>query len=699
MKLNGLSAIRGVLASGIAIPMALMTVLVLMVVPVPPIALDVLFTFNIALSLVVLLVTVYTPRPLDFAVFPSVLLIATLLRLSLNVASTRIVLLNGHTGQEAAGRVIEAFGDFVARGDYTVGFVVFIILIIINFVVVTKGAGRVSEVSARFTLDAMPGKQMAIDADLNAGLLDQEQARERRREIAEEADFYGAMDGASKFVRGDAVAGVFILIVNIVGGLIIGTANHSMPFVDALERYGLLTIGDGLAAQLPSLLLSTATAILVTRVSRTVNMGDQFSSQVFGSAKALGLAASIMGVLGLIPGMPQLVFIGLSGSLAFLAWRSHKAQTEEAAREAADKPEAPPQAPSELGWDDIEGPDTLGIEVGYKLIPLLEKGQGGPLLARIKGIRKKLSRELGFLIQPVHIRDNLELTPNSYRIKVLGVPVAQAEILPERHLAIDPGETVARIDGIATKDPAFGLDGLWIDGSKVQEAQTLGYTVVDSATVIATHLSRIIFDHAPELMGFDEAQKLLDRLGDKSPKLVEDLVPKALPMYAIVKVLKNMLRERVSILDMRTVAETLTEKAASSQDPDVLTEYVRESLGRAIVQKINGMEAELPLITLEPKLERILLDSVGSPGTGPGTIEPELAERLQNMVRTAADNQEMRGAPAILAVSPEIRRWLSRLLRPLVPNLHVLAFTEIPEDKRVRIAMNIGSEPALGYAG
>ncbi len=683
------------LLRGVAIPVALMTIVVLMVLPVPALMLDVLFTFNITLALIVLLVTVYTPRPLDFAIFPSLLLIATLLRLSLNVASTRIVLLKGHSGPDAAGEVINAFGNFVARGNYTVGFVVFVILVVINFVVVTKGAGRVSEVSARFTLDAMPGKQMAIDADLNAGILDQDQARDRRREISEEADFYGAMDGASKFVRGDAVAGLIILAINMVGGLVIGTQNHEMSFIDAMQRYGLLTIGDGLAAQLPSLLLSTATAILVTRVSRSSSMEEQFSSQLFGNPVTLGLAALIIGSLGVIPGMPQGVFLTLALALGGVAWISRQRQKARLAETASSGPEEPKPAPVELGWEDIERPDTLAIEVGYKLISLLKNDRGGPLLARIKGIRKKLSRELGFLVQPVRIHDNLELAPNAYRIKVHGVPIAQAEVLPERHLAIDPGEIVSPIEGIAAKDPAFGLDGLWIDGSQVAEAQSLGYTVVDSATVIATHLSRIIFDHSAELLGFEEAQKLLDRLAETSPKLVEDLVPKSLPMFALVKVLKNLLRERVSIRDVRTIAESLTERAASSQDPDILTEGVRETLARAIVQKINGLEQELALITLDPQLERILLDSKGSPGNGPGTVEPELVDRLQNMVRNAAENQEMRGSPAVLAVSPALRHWLSRLLRPLIPSLHVLAFTEIPDDKRVRIALNVGPETLL----
>ncbi|MFK7955645.1 MAG: flagellar biosynthesis protein FlhA [Lysobacterales bacterium] len=696
--MNPMETIKSFLAQGIAIPIALVTIMVLMVVPVPSIILDLLFTFNIALGLLVLMITVYSARPLDFGVFPSLLLIATLLRLSLNIASTRIVLMNGHEGGDAAGQVIQAFGNFVAGGNYTVGFVVFVILVLINFVVVTKGAGRVSEVSARFTLDAMPGKQMAIDADLNAGILDQEQARVRRQEIAQEADFYGSMDGASKFVRGDAIAGVFILLINLVGGIVIGATSHGLDIGTALQNYGLLTIGDGLAAQLPSLLLSTATAILVTRVSHPTSMGEQFSKQVLGSSQSMYIVAVILAVLGLIPGMPTMVFLVLAVAVAGAAWQTQRARKTEAAEKAAEAlPE--PLAPSELSWDDIERPDVLGIEVGYKLIPLLDSGKGGPLLSRIKGIRKKLSKELGFLIQPVHIRDNLELPPTAYRVRVLGVPVAQAEIIPDRHFAINPGEATLPIEGVAARDPAFNLDGYWIEASRVQEVQSLGYTVVDAPTVIATHLSRIIFDHAPDLMGFEEAQMLLDRLSDHAPKLAEDLVPNAVPMFALVKVLKNLLSERVAIKDMRTIAEALTENAPNSQDPGALTEAVRASLSRAIVQKINGLEPELDLITLETNLERILLESISGGAAGTAAPEPELTEKLQTMIRSAAENQERKGQPAVLVVSPALRQWMARLLRPVMPSLHVLSFQEIPDDKRIRIVTNIGSAQGALEAG
>jgi len=671
-------------------PVALITVLLLMIVPIPPLALDTLFTFNIALSLVLLMVTVYSPRPLDFAIFPSLLLVSTLLRLSLNVASTRIVLLKGHEGPDAAGRVIQSFGNFVAGGNYTVGFVVFAILVIINFVVVTKGAGRVSEVSARFALDAMPGKQMAIDADLNSGLIDQNQARKRRLEIAQEADFYGSMDGASKFVRGDAVAGIFILLINIFGGLIIGVTSHHLAVGEALQLYGLLTIGDGLVAQLPSLLLSTGTAILVTRASHTESMGEQFSNQVLSSTRALSITAIILATLGLVPGMPGTTFLALALATAVIAWRSWQRQQQMLKKQAADNPPEPPHSSNELGWDDIDRTDALAIEVGYKLISLLDEKQGGTLLARIKGIRKKLSRELSFLIQPVHIRDNLELPANAYRISINGVPIAQAEVLTDRHLAINP-DSLLPIDGITTKDPAFGLDALWIEPSRVPEAQALGYTVVDPATVIATHLSRIINDHCADLLGYEETQFLLDRLAESSPKLIEDLIPNAVPMIVVVKVLKNLLREHVSIADLRTIAEILTERGARGQDPDVLTEAVREGLGRSIVQKINGLEGELQLITMEPELERILLDSINSSDAGQPSLEPDLANRLQQMVSSASRTQEGKGIAPVLAVSPQLRSWMSRMLRPLVPSLHVLAFTEIPDDKRIRIALNIGS--------
>ncbi|MBK1690703.1 flagellar biosynthesis protein FlhA [Ectothiorhodospira mobilis] len=682
--------------SGLGAPLLLMALLAMMVIPLPPLALDLLFTFNIALSLVVIMVAVYTPRPLEFAVFPTVLLVATLLRLALNVASTRVILLEGHTGTAAAGNVIQAFGDFVVGGNYAVGLVVFTILVIINFVVVTKGAGRVSEVSARFTLDAMPGKQMAIDADLNAGLISQDEARRRRDEVAQEADFYGSMDGASKFVRGDAIAGILILFINIIGGLVIGTLQQDMSVGDAATNYVLLTIGDGLVAQIPSLLLSSATAIIVTRVSSAQDMGQQVLSQLFGASRALYVAAGIIGLLELVPGMPNLVFLSLA---ILMAASGYLMQQQRAAAELAESRQmeaeaapAPSPETKELTWDDVPPVDLVGLEVGYRLIPLVDRSQGGQLMGRIKGVRRKLSQELGFLIQPVHIRDNLDLGPNQYRITLMGVTVGEGEVFPDRELAINPGQVFGEIKGTPTKDPTFGLDALWIAPSQREEAQGLGYTVVDAGTVIATHLSQILKDHAHELLGHEEVQHLLDTLAKHSPKLVENLVPKTLSLGVILKVMQNLLAEQIPIRDMRTIAETLAEHGVRSQDPDVLTAAVRGALARSIVQNIVGTAPELPLIAIDPSLEQILQKSVqGTSGGGLG-MEPGLAERLQRSISEAADRQERAGEPAVLVVSPDIRPWMARWLRSAVRGLHVLAYTEIPDNKQIRVVATVGRE-------
>ncbi|MFP4684049.1 MAG: flagellar biosynthesis protein FlhA, partial [Ectothiorhodospira sp.] len=590
--------LRNINRSGLGAPVLLMALLAMMVIPLPPLALDLLFTFNIALSLVVIMVAVYTPRPLEFAVFPTVLLVATLLRLALNVASTRVILLEGHTGTAAAGNVIQAFGDFVVGGNYAVGLVVFAILVIINFVVVTKGAGRVSEVSARFTLDAMPGKQMAIDADLNAGVISQEEARRRREEVTQEADFYGSMDGASKFVRGDAIAGILILFINIIGGLVIGTLQHDMSVSDAATNYVLLTIGDGLVAQIPALLLSSATAIIVTRVSAAQDMGQQVLSQLFGAPRALYVSAAIIGLLGLVPGMPNVVFLSLAalmGASGYLMRQQRvAAEAAEARQMEAEAPAPPSPETKELTWDDVPPVDLVGLEVGYRLIPLVDRSQGGQLMGRIKGVRRKLSQELGFLIQPVHIRDNLDLGPNQYRITLMGVTVGEGEVFPDRELAINPGQVFGEIKGTPTKDPTFGLDALWIAPSQREEAQGLGYTVVDAGTVIATHLSQILKDHAHELLGHEEVQHLLDTLAKHSPKLVENLVPKTLSLGVVLKVMQNLLSEQIPIRDMRTIAETLAEHGPRSQDPDVLTAAARVALSRSIVQNILGTAPELP---------------------------------------------------------------------------------------------------------
>lgn len=678
--------------NGLGAPILIMVILAMLVLPLPPFLLDMLFTFNIALSLIVLLVVVYALRPLDFAVFPSFLLVATLLRLSLNVASTRVVLLDGHNGGDAAGKVIEAFGAFVIGGNYAVGLVVFSILIIINFVVVTKGAGRVSEVSARFTLDAMPGKQMAIDADLNAGLLTQDEARDRRAEISQEADFYGSMDGASKFVRGDAIAGILILLINIVGGLGVGVLQHDLAFSQAMEYYTLLTIGDGLVAQIPGLLLSTATAIIVTRVNSNQDMGEQVSLQVLSNPKALAIAGAIIGVLGLIPGMPNLVFMSLAGALGYVAYLMHKKQQQaELTPVELDSPvQALPDEPKELSWDDVAPVDMIGLEVGYRLIPLVDKTQGGELMSRIKGVRKKLSQELGFLIPSVHIRDNLDLAPNVYRLTLMGVNIGEVEIHPDRELAINPGQVFGDIQGIATKDPAFGLDAVWVDSSQKDQAQTMGYTVVDPGTVVATHLSQIIQTHAHELLGHEEVQQMLDTLKKSAPKLVEDLVPETISLGTVVKVLQNLLQENIPVRDMRTIAETLIEHGRSSQDAGALTAAVRIALGRSIVQKISGLDSELSVITLDPDLERLLQQSLQASEDGSAGLEPGLAERMINALQESTQKLEMEGKSAVLLVSGFLRPWLAHFVRHSISTLNVLSYNEIPEDRQVRVVGSVG---------
>ncbi|HID81275.1 MAG TPA: flagellar biosynthesis protein FlhA [Chromatiales bacterium] len=689
---NLIKTISEMTRNGLGAPLLVIIILAMMIVPMPAIGLDLLFTFNIALSLVVLMVTVYTLRPLEFSSFPTVLLVATMLRLALNIASTRVVLLEGHTGAAAAGNVIESFGEFVIGGNYAVGLVVFAILVIINFVVVTKGAGRVSEVTARFTLDAMPGKQMAIDADLNAGLIDQDQARKRREDVAQEADFYGSMDGASKFVRGDAVAGLLILFINLIGGLAIGIGQHDLSFSVAAENYTLLTIGDGLVAQIPSLLLSMATAIIVTRVSSSQDMGEQIIGQMFSDRRALVITAVVIGMLGLLPGMPNVVFLGFAGLAGGYAWWSSKQTKVEVieAEEILEEDSLPEQ--KDLSWDDVRSVDIIGLEVGYRLIPLVDARQGGKLLDRIKGVRRKLSEELGFLVHAVHIRDNLDLPPGRYRITLLGVAEGEADIHPDRELAINPGNVFGELNGIATKDPAFGMDALWIEPAQRDHAQTLGYTVVDAGTVIATHLSKVLQEHAGDLLGHEEVQQLLDKLAQSNPKLVEDLVPKTLPLSMVVKVLQNLLTEGIPVRDMRTIAETLAEQAVNSQDADTLTAMVRVALRRMITRQINGLDDELPVITLDPELEQILLQSLQSGTEGGLGLEPGLAERLYQSLAESAQRQEVSGEAAVLLVSPQLRPWLARLIRHTVPTLKVLAYNEIAESKQLKVIANIGNE-------
>jgi flagellar biosynthesis protein FlhA len=711
--------------ANIGIPILLVGMLGMMTLPVPPFLLDLLFTFNIAISLVVLLVCIYSMRPMEFAIFPTVLLVATLLRLALNVASTRVVLLEGHEGGDAAGKVIEAFGEVVIGGNYAVGLVVFAILMIINFVVVTKGAGRVSEVSARFTLDAMPGKQMAIDADLNAGIIDQQGAKTRREEVAQEADFYGSMDGASKFVRGDAVAGLLILAINIIGGLSIGIVQHGLEFSDAMQKYSLLTIGDGLVAQIPSLLLSTAAAIMVTRVSTTQDMSSQIFDQMFVEPKALYIAAGILIVMGLVPGMPHVAFLGLGTCTAVGAWYFDKKRKEAAveaydgpmprrsspgggaaalqdaiANQATDALPAPnassEQSTPELGWDDVTAVDVIGLEVGYRLIPLVDKSQGGQLLGRIKGVRKKLSQELGFLMPSVHIRDNLDLMPNVYRITLMGVNIAEAEIHPDRELAINPGQVFGKIEGIEGKDPAFGLDAIWIEAGQKDHAQTMGYTVVDSSTVVATHLNQVLQKHANELIGHEEVQQWLDQLTRGSPKLAEELVPTCVSVSVLLKVLQNLLIEDVPIRDMRSIAEAIVNIGPGNSDATQLTESCRHALRRMIAQTLCGAEEEIPVITLEPDLEQLLLKSVHqSQKSGVAddmglVLEPKIVESLQRSLNDSAQRQEMLGQPAILLVSAPLRPLLARFIRVSISAMRVLSYQEVPDNKQINIVATVG---------
>jgi flagellar biosynthesis protein FlhA len=684
-------SLRDLLRAGIGVPAGVLAVLAMVVLPLPPLALDVLFSFNIALSIMIVVAVFYVARPIDFGVFPTVLLLATLLRLALNVASTRVVLLRGHGGPGAAGHVIQSFGEFVIGGNFAVGVVVFIILTIINFVVVTRGSGRISEVSARFTLDAMPGKQMAIDADLNAGLIKQEEARQRRAEVRAEADFYGSMDGASRFVRGDAIAGILILFINMIGGLGIGVLGHGLAIADAARTYTLLTIGDGLVAQIPSLLLSTSVAVIVTRMSGKQDMGGELSRQLLGHPRTLAVASGLLGVMGLVPGMPNLAFLTMSSLCGAGAYAIRKRrETAAAAKAAAPKAPAPAPGERELTWDDVQPVDLLGLEVGYRLVTLVNRGQSGDLTARVRGVRRKLSQELGFLVPPVHIRDNLDLPPNAYRIKLGGVPLGESVIHPERDLAINPGRVFGPLKGIATRDPAFGMEAIWIEPRERDHAQSLGYTVVDASTVIATHLSHIIQSHAQELLGHEEVQHLLNVLGKSAPKLVEDLVPRVLPMAVLVKVLQSLLAERVPIRNMRTIVETLAEHAPRTPEPAALTSAVRIALGRQIVQDIAGMTSELPVMTLEPELERLLQGSLGAPSGSNTALEPGLAERLQQRLAQGAQRQELIGEPAVLLVPPQLRQPLARFVRAGVPNMHVLAWNEIPDNRKVRLVTAVG---------
>lgn len=702
---------------GLFIPVCIVALIAMMVLPIPPLLLDVLFSFSITLSLLVLLASIYTLRPLDFGVFPTVLLFATLFRLALNIASTRVVLLKGHEGGHAAGNVIESFGAVVIGGNYAVGIVVFAILVIINFVVITKGAGRVSEVSARFTLDAMPGKQMAIDADLNAGVLSQEEAKKARKEVTLEADFYGSMDGASKFVRGDAIAGILVLVINLIGGIAIGMIQHDLSFQGAAKIYALLTIGDGLVAQLPSLLLSTAAAVMVTRVSSDEDIGDEIIGQIAFNSKPFYISALVLFLFGIIPGMPHGAFLPLALLLYVIAKSidgkglfknknnkseavdstpgeagSSSASVSEGAISDEEELENGQLKDRDLSWDDVQEVDDIKLEIGYKLITLVDESNGAELMKRIKGVRRKISQELGFLVPTIHICDDINLPPNTYRISISGVTEAEDKVYPDKHMAIDPGGALEALpNSTKAKDPSFGLDAFWIFEKDVQNAQTLGYTVVDSSTVLATHLSQLISKNAYKLLRHEQASKLLEKLKEHNKALVEELTPKTLPSVSIVKILQNLLKEQVPIRDFKTIAEILADYGQKTQDPIFLTEAVRSGLGPMIIQQINGFAPELAVITFEPGLEQILQKSLESGGQGDMVVEPTLADKLQTSIAQCAEKLEVEGCPVVLLVSSQIRSFVSKFARSIVNELSVLSYQEVPDDKQIRVVGTIGS--------
>ncbi|PLZ00652.1 flagellar biosynthesis protein FlhA [Burkholderia sp. WAC0059] len=689
---RGTSALQGANLGALAGPILICMILGMMVLPLPPVLLDMLFTFNIALSVMVLLVSMYTTKPLDFAAFPSVLLFSTLLRLSLNVASTRVVLLEGHTGPAAAGKVIESFGHFLVGGNFAVGIVVFVILMVINFMVITKGAGRIAEVAARFTLDAMPGKQMAIDADLNAGLINEEQARKRRADIAQEAEFYGSMDGASKFVRGDAIAGLLIMVINIIGGLIVGVVQHGMDFASAGRNYTLLTIGDGLVAQIPSLVISTAAGVIVSRVATNEDIGTQLTNQLFTNPRVLLITGSIIVLLGLIPGMPHFAFLLLGGGAIQLG-RVLKKNAAARAKAPVSLSEATTAAAAptenvEASWEDVTLIDTLGLEVGYRLIPLVDKNSDGELLRRIKSIRKKFAQEIGFLPPVIHIRDNLELRPNTYRIALKGVEVGTGEAFPGQWLAINPGQVSAVLPGTPTVDPAFGLPAIWIDTNLREQAQVYGYTVVDAGTVVATHLNHLVVTHASELLGRREVQSLLDRVQKDTPALVDDLVPKLLPITTVQKVLQNLLEEGVPIRDMRTIMEALGEHASKITDAHDLTAAVRLSLGRAITQQWFPGIGDMQVMGLDAGLERVLSQALGT--NSAGGLEPGLAQTLLTQTEKAITRQQNLGLAPVLLVQHSLRAMISRFLRRSLPQLKVLSYAEVPDTRNVKVVNVIG---------
>ena len=671
---------NGSALAGLSAPMLVVAILALMVLPIPAWLLDTFFTLNIAVALMVMMVAAYMLRPLDFAAFPSVLLLTTLMRLSLNVASTRVVLLDGHTGPGAAGKVIEAFGHFLIGGNFAVGLIVFAILVVINFVVVTKGAERIAEVSARFTLDAMPGKQMAVDADLNAGLIDEAEAKRRRAEVQEEANFFGSMDGASKFVRGDAIAGILILIINIIGGFAIGMLQHGLSAGAAADSYILLAVGDALVAQIPGLLISVAAAMVISRVGKDNDMGQQIVQQLFMSPRVLGVAGGILVLLGLIPGMPHAVFLIMGSGLAWAAWLMLKRQRQPAPVEEAP---AAPASDGEASWDDLQPVDLLGLELGYRLIALVDKNRQGDLLTRIKGVRRKFAQEVGFLPPAVHVRDNLELKPSSYRILLRGVIVGEGEAHPGMFLAINPGGISTPLIGTATTDPAFGLPAHWIDAGQREAAQMAGFTVVDSETVMATHLSHLMQVQAARLLSRTETQQLVEHVTRLAPKLIEEVVPKLVSITTFQKVLQLLLEEAVHIRDIRTIIETLAEHAGNTQDPAELARRVRIALAPAIVQQIYGPTRELDVIAIEPGLERLLMQALGN-ASGPA-LDPGVADLLTQKAAEVAMKQEEMGLPACLLVPDAIRSTIARLVRRVAPRLQVLAHSEIPETHTIRI--------------
>ena len=690
LRLPGLKQTQWQVMAG---PALIMAILAMMILPLPSFVLDMLFTFNIVLSLMILMVAMFTQNTLEFSAFPTVLLFSTLLRLALNVASTRIILMHGHTGEGAAGKVIDAFGHFLVGGNFAIGIVVFTIIIIINFMVITKGAGRIAEVGARFVLDGMPGKQMAIDADLNAGLIGEEEAKRRRSEVTQEADFYGSMDGASKFVRGDAIAGILIMVINVIGGLIIGILQHDLSFAEAGQTYTLLTIGDGLVAQIPALIISTAAGVIVTRVSTDQDVGEQMTGQLFKNPQVMLLAAGVVGLLGMILGMPNFVFLLFTAGLLALAWWTRGRQMKAPADAALDKKamqmaEEKASQVAEASWADVQHEDVLGLEVGYRLIPMVDSEQSGQLLTRIRGIRKKFAQEMGFLPPAVHIRDNLDLAPTEYRILLKGVEIGRSEAQPDRWLAIDPGCAEGELAGEKTQDPAFGLPAVWIDEVLRERAQTLGYTVVDPSSVVATHLNHLIASHTDELFGRQETRMLLERLTKEMPKLVEDLIPETISLNVFHQVLQNLLAERISIRDMRTIIDTLAENIGTQSDPEALTALVRIRLGRAITQQWFPGSGDIEAIGLDLNLERLLIQATQSGSA----IEPGIADAILQQTEEAIMQQSAAGAPLVLLVNQPLRFMLSRFLRRVYPQLAVLANQEIASNRVVRFTYTIGAK-------